>query len=425
MKRLLLASLVACLLVAIVALSGGQRPAGGQPSAGGELHVQVEERNPWTNLRLNNGPDTFSFAIVSDRTGGHRARIFSQAVEQLNLLQPQFVISVGDLIEGYTEDPAKLAEQWKEFQGYVGRLQMPFFLVPGNHDVSNAFQKKDWKERFGRRYYHFVYRDVLFLLLDSDDTKGGFVGKGQIAFVQKTLKENAAVRWTVVALHKPLWVMGSVEKNGWLEVEKALAGRPYTVFCGHVHRYQKFVRNGQNYYQLATTGGGSRLRGVRYGEFDHVVWVTMKKDGPVLANLMLDGIYPEDLKKAVTDEEGVPLYNRKPVHAVRGKVHFEGTPTPDARVVFYFVDAANKKLIRAGDALVEADGSFTLSTYTANDGAPVGEYVVTVTWPEPAFDAQGRPGPNRLPGRYAGTETSPLRVQVRSGTNEFTFNLTR
>src|SRR5262249_23006814 len=105
MKRLLLASLVAGRLVAADALSVAQKPAGGPPSAGGELQVQVEERNPWTNLRLNNGPDTFSFAIVSDRTGGHRARIFSQAVEQLNLLQPQFVLSVGDLIEGYTEDP--------------------------------------------------------------------------------------------------------------------------------------------------------------------------------------------------------------------------------------------------------------------------------------------------------------------------------
>jgi hypothetical protein len=420
MKRLLLASLAACLLAAAVALSGSQKPTGS-----GELQVQVEERNPWTSLRLNNGPDTFHFAIVSDRTGGHRARIFSQAVEQLNLLQPQFVVSVGDLIEGYTENSAKLSEEWKEFQSYVCKLQMPFFLVPGNHDVSNAFQKKEWKERFGRRYYHFVYRDVLFLLLDSDDAKGSQMGKEQIAFVQKTLKENPAVRWTIVCLHKPLWSPTNLEKSGWLEVEKALNGRPYTVFCGHVHQYQKFVRNGQNYYQLATTGGGSRLRGVRYGEFDHIVWITMKKDGPVLANLMLDGIYPEDLKNAVTAEEGVPQYGRKAVHAVRGKVYFEGSPAPDAQVVFHYVDPAKKKLIRAGDALVEADGTFTLSTYAAFDGAPAGEYVVTITWREPQYDALGRPGPNRLPDRYAATETSGLRVQVRSGPNDFTFNLTR
>src|SRR5439155_21494528 len=66
-------------------------------------------------------------------------------------LQPAFVVSVGDLIEGYSKDPAVLAEQWKEFQGYVHKLQMPFFYVPGNHDVANAVEAKEWEARFGRR----------------------------------------------------------------------------------------------------------------------------------------------------------------------------------------------------------------------------------------------------------------------------------
>src|SRR3712207_5735814 len=115
-----------------------------------------------------------------------------------------------------------------------------------------------------------------------------------------------------------MWSVANVDTNGWLEMEKLLAGRPYTVFAGHVHRYQKFVRQGQNYYQLATTGGGSKLRGTKHGEFDHLVWVTMKKDGPVLANLLLDGVLPEDLRAPVTAEEGRPIYNRKPTEPVRG-----------------------------------------------------------------------------------------------------------
>jgi len=32
---------------------------------------------------------------------------------------------------------------------------MPFFYVPGNHDMANAFEEKVWQEKFGRRYYHF------------------------------------------------------------------------------------------------------------------------------------------------------------------------------------------------------------------------------------------------------------------------------
>ena len=52
--------------------------------------------HPWNHLNLNNDPDNFQFAIVTDRTGGHRPGVFEDAVHKLNLLQPEFVMSVGD-----------------------------------------------------------------------------------------------------------------------------------------------------------------------------------------------------------------------------------------------------------------------------------------------------------------------------------------
>jgi hypothetical protein len=387
MKRLVMGLVVIATLAAAIGLSRQTLP----PS--GDLIVKSEERNPWTNLRLNNDPDEFRFAIVSDRTGGHRARVFSQAVEQLNLLQPEFVLSVGDLIEGYTEKPEVVAAEWREFQSYVCKLQMPFFYVPGNHDVTNAMQEKIWQEKFGRRYYSFAYRNVLFLILNSDDPPGklGAIGAEQLDFAKKTLEQHPEARWTIVAIHRPLWSEPDPEKNGWLAVEKALAGRSYTVFAGHIHHYQKYVRQGQNYYQLATTGGGSKLRGLNYGEFDHLTWVTMKKTGPVLANLMLDGIYPEDLRKPLTEETGKPFNAVKPVYPVRGQVVFEGCAVPGAQVVFHLVNPDTKKLTRAADALTDADGSFVLSTYQANDGAPAGEYKVCV-----------------LPNRYPPIPTKPV-----------------
>ena len=47
--------------------------------------------------------------------------------------------------------------------------------------------------------------------------------------------------------------------------------------------------------EVATMGGGSLLRGPDYGEFDHFVWVTVTDDGPVLANLLLEGIRDENV----------------------------------------------------------------------------------------------------------------------------------
>src|SRR5262249_49482870 len=155
----------------------------------------------------------------------------------------------------------------------------------------------------------------------------------QVAWAKKVLASNRDVRWTVVALHKPVWNYANLNRNGWLDVEKALADRPYTVFCGHVHRYRKFVRQGRNYYQLATTGGGSKMGGVGYGEFDHIVWVTMKKSGPVLANVLLDGVLPDDLRVPESKEEGIKLKN-KPLETVpvRGVVYLDGAPVVGAQV---------------------------------------------------------------------------------------------
>jgi hypothetical protein len=299
MKRLLaIVALSSVLLAAALAWKDDGAPGAAAPA---DLALQVEARNPWNHLKLNNDPSTFRFAIVTDRTGSARAGVFERAVEQLNWLQPEFVVCVGDLIQGKTKDEAKIKQQWRELHGFIAKLEMPFFYVPGNHDITNKVMEEIWKQQLGRRYYHFVYKTVLFLLLDTEDPpgKGAHLSDKQLEYVRKTLAANRKVRWTIVLLHQPFWTYANVGKSGFLEVEKALAGRPYTVFAGHLHRYQRFIRNGQRYYMLATTGGGSRLRGVPFGEFDHIVWVTMKSGGPVLANLMMEGIFPDDPGAAV------------------------------------------------------------------------------------------------------------------------------
>jgi len=55
---------------------------------------------------------------------------------------------------------------------------------------------------------------------------------------------------------------------------------------------------------LPPRAGGSRLRGPAWGEFDHIAHVTLTPEGPVIANLLLDGIREatlrgEDMRGAV------------------------------------------------------------------------------------------------------------------------------
>ena len=90
-------------------------------------------------------------------------------MEQIRLLRPEFVINVGDLIEGGTEDRARLEREWDSFDARANRAIGPVFYVGGNHDLINPVQWQVWEDRHGPRYYHFRYKDVLFLVLDTED----------------------------------------------------------------------------------------------------------------------------------------------------------------------------------------------------------------------------------------------------------------
>jgi hypothetical protein len=193
-------------------------------------------------------------------------------------------------------------------------LKAPFFYVPGNHDITNKVQEELWHSRFGRPYYYFVYRDVLFLCLNSEDgypgAGRGRIGDEQYEWIKRTLDENQNVRWTLVFMHQPLWTQDN-DPQRWPDVEALLEGSRHTVFTGHLHSYTRYVRNNTKYYVLATTGGGSRLRGTQVGEFDHVVWVTMTDEGPLLANLLLEGIWSDKVVTQEMREFFGPLINRR------------------------------------------------------------------------------------------------------------------
>lgn len=265
--------------------------------------------NPWTNLNFNSSDDNFHFVIAADRTGKHRPGIFAGAIEKINHLQPEFVICVGDLVDG-DKDNHKQADQligeWDEFDAMVEKLEMPFFYITGNHDLTSQKAIDIYKQRRDRSYYHFLYKGVLFLCLNSEDTgtKSGGVSDEQIDYFAEVLQKYGSTAWTCVFIHKPIW---NKDATGWEKFSSLLDGRDHTVFAGHRHTYNKSVRDGINYYNLATTGAKSNLTGgPLHGRFDHIMSVTMTENGPRIANLMLDGIYgdnpPEEAKQKLTEK---------------------------------------------------------------------------------------------------------------------------
>ena len=289
---------------------------GALPATAQQNVALAGEATPWTDQPQLNDANEFQFAVVSDNAANPREGVFQAALAKLDLLRPEFVLSIGDYIHGYDHEMKPLADEEvvrqkrRKFDEALGTLAMRFYRVPGNHDFNNDLSAGIWKELYGPAYYSFVYQGVLFLCLNSQDGEDYKVGIGQqqIAWVKDVLAGHRDARWVCLFFHQPLWLEdekrlesvkqagGATELTGFHEIETLLEGRDYTVFAGHHHRYGKWVKDGQKYFRLATTGGQSSLRGPEAGQFDHVMWVTMTDKGPIVCNLLLEGILDEDAK---------------------------------------------------------------------------------------------------------------------------------
>lgn len=102
-------------------------------------------------------------------------------------------------------------------------------------------------------------------------------------------------------------------------------------------------------------------------------------------------------------------------HYCRGYMTINGKPPVDAIVSFVSTgDPIDTRESRPW-GLVNDDGSYTLTTYELFDGAPVGEYAITIRWP---MSLSG-PSPDRLLGAYSETSHSPLIVKVKPEKNFF------
>jgi hypothetical protein len=132
---------------------------------------------------------------------------------------------------------------------------------------------------------------------------------------------------------------------------------------------------------------------------------------------------------------GCGASDREPVFPARGQVFFGGKPVPHAQVTLHPLvrqpQAGSDNESPRPHGTAGTDGRFTLTTYQSGDGAPAGEYGVTVEcWLTTARAGMGEgnspPPTNRLPARYSRITTSGLRVRIEPGDNQIpTIKLSR
>lgn len=107
---------------------------------------------------------------------------------------------------------------------------------------------------------------------------------------------------------------------------------------------------------------------------------------------------------------------RVPVYPVEGTVTLKGQPMPGAFIVLHPKTPNDKA--PAPRAEITKEGALRVSTYDAGDGAPEGEYVLTIQWNKLVKNgADVVAGPNVVPAKYSKPETSGIVVQVAAGPN--------
>jgi hypothetical protein len=124
---------------------------------------------------------------------------------------------------------------------------------------------------------------------------------------------------------------------------------------------------------------------------------------------------------------GQPARETATVFPVEGRFTVNGKPASGALVSFIPLTAsAEGRRAIPSQARADASGAFKLTTFHMADGAPEGDYAITVYWPAPSLGAAPHDdddaplGPDQLRGRFASADKSNLRAHIPAKPTNFT-----
>jgi len=100
-------------------------------------------------------------------------------------------------------------------------------------------------------------------------------------------------------------------------------------------------------------------------------------------------------------------------YPVTGTLLVDGRPAEGAVVTLIPINGSEEFMHERPFSEVDAEGKFELTTFLSGDGAPAGDYKVTVLWTKGARPGQA----DRLGARYATPDRTSLTATVESGPN--------
>ena len=234
----------------------------------------------------------FSFAIVADthiteeegraidgsgKTGKKVAGMYRDLIERVNSMQPEFVIHLGDITHPGPVSP-EYGEAARAFHKASEVFSMPYYLVPGNHDIGEKIHPalpgidekisitthavSQFEKYFGRQYYSFNHGGCLFVIFNTMLLNSGLPEEQeQWGWLEQIFADNAGSRIFLFA-HYPLYLSSRDEPAHYDNIDEPARSRlidlikPCRVeayYAGHVHNFFYNHLNGMHQFVLPST----------------------------------------------------------------------------------------------------------------------------------------------------------------------------
>jgi len=385
MKRSLVITLVVLLAMALLAslATAGATATAAAPAP--EKSVEKELAKLKALAAGKKKADSFRFIVLSDvhtpphtpagQTPPEQLANFSNLVEEINLLKPDFVIGTGDLIHGYAK-PETLNEEWDTYLGIVANSKQPFLSVEGNHDIFDKPAEQVWQERMGPLYYSFDYAGSHFICLDSVESQNWpddgpqTIGAGQLAWLKADLEAHKKAKNIFVFMHKPYFVEDRAAASNWPEVHKLLRQYPTrVVFAGHYHQYRKYDTVDGIEQVINSTSGSDTGNTPQIGDFrDYLLvevngakvdWLVIRPGSIFSSDLIDQALYREleaSQKQITFSPQIEPFAYAKPPQSITVTVENPSAAEVDSEITWQMPNPAWRITPQSAPIKIAANG---------------------------------------------------------------------
>lgn len=256
----------------------------------------------------------FTFVFITDihiQPERNAVEGFKKAIEEINKINPDIVITGGDLIYDALGVSFERADSlFNLYNEIVKLINAPVYNTIGNHEIFGwyeksgvsgdhpEFGKKMYENRIGKTYYSFEHKGVKFFILDSIEEvpEGGkyfgFINDEQMEWLRNELTSTDVSKPIIISTHIPfITTFSQIKAGSQKENERGLvvenskevldlfaSHNLKLVLQGHLHFFEDL--NIQNKVRFITAGAVSARwwRGPNFGMEEGFVIVKIKDD---------------------------------------------------------------------------------------------------------------------------------------------------